>query len=120
MAVDMDNPPVLDMHNKCVDSDLQLDVDTMMLDLLLDAAIRALHEDQRSQQSGHLAATEWTDSTERALSAVDSKFLLSLCTLHQNRRRRQKKKDNSLKDSIQHAMVPIWLVRLGGWTLFWL
>lgn len=82
MAVDMDNPPVLDMHIKCVDSDLQLDVDTMMLDLLLDAAVRALHEDQRNQQSGHLAATEWTDSTERALSAVDSKFSISLWTLH--------------------------------------
>lgn len=63
-----------ELHHKCADPDLQLDVDIMTFDYLVYAAIVAVLRDWSSQQRGHLAVTEWTDSTERALTSVDSEY----------------------------------------------
>lgn len=60
---------------KCGEPDLQLDVDILMLDYLLHAALVAILQDRQNQQSGTLAATEWTDKTERAIDAVDCEFV---------------------------------------------
>lgn len=74
----MDSP--METDYKCSEPDLQLDVDILMLDYLLHAAVVSVLQDRRSQQSGALAATEWTDKTERAIDSVDCEFrpLLSL------------------------------------------
>lgn len=65
------------MTSKCADRDLQLDVDIMSLDFLVHRAVTFVLADRKRQQGGLLADKDSADTTERALTAVDSKIHFS-------------------------------------------
>lgn len=69
------------MDSKSPDPKLKLEVDLMMLDYLLHAALNSVLDDRKIQQN--VSAFQKRSMTEEALDAVDSAFTFSSIRSHE-------------------------------------